>query len=163
MQPTYQLQAIPNGKDGTRATLKLMSGIVKKYKATKAVRELALLITQNLEGKKWLQEVATVQNMVRDHIRYIKDIRGVETLQTPIQTLRLKQGDCDDHSILVASLLEAMGHPTRFIAVGFTKDQYHHVLTQTKIGDKWLAVETTEDYPLGKMPPSIKESLTQHN
>lgn len=163
MEPTYNLQSIPGGRAGTRTTLKLMSDLTKKYKASKAARELALAITRNLPGKNWAQEVAAVQNFVRNHIRYTKDIRGVETLQTPVQTLRLKAGDCDDHSTLVASLLEALGHPTRFVAVGFEPGRFHHVFTETKIGSKWVAVETTEPYKLGQRPPGIRNIMTHHN
>ncbi len=113
--------------------------------------------------KKWTQEANQVHLFVRDNIRYVKDVRGVETLQTPIQTLRLKQGDCDDKSILVCSLLESLGHPTRLIAVGFAKDTYSHVFPQTKIGDKWITLETTEPWPMGATCPGIVSRIMVHN
>lgn len=163
MQPTYTLQALPNGEAGTRETLNLMGGLVRKYKTAKAIRELALVISLNVPAKNWPREAAAVQTWVRANIRYTKDVSGVETLQSPIQTLRLRQGDCDDHSTLTAALLEAIGHPTRFIAVGFSAGRFNHVLTQTKIGPNWLAVETTENYRLGEMPPNIKNRMYHHN
>lgn len=160
---TYQLQAIPNGKEGIRATLKIMSRIVKQYKTAPNIRELALKITSRLEQKNFYGEILALHDFVKEHIRYVKDIAGVETLQTPIQTLRLKCGDCDDKSILVASLLEAIGHPTRFLAVGFSKDSLSHVFVQTKHGNKWVSVECTEPVPLGWTPPNIKNYIIHHN
>lgn len=163
-KPTYTLQAIPDGAEGIRATLKAMSHITKAFKASPYIRELALSLTADLPPKKWLAEAARIHNYVRDNIRYIKDIRGIETIQTPVQTLRLGQGDCDDKSTLVAALLESIGHPTRFVAVGFNGDgRYVHVFPQTKIGGKWITLETTEPWPLGRHPRGVKDSMTQHN
>lgn len=161
--PTYRLHNIPDGREGIRATLKLMSQIVKRYKASPVVRELALDIVADLPQKKWRMEAAALLRWVQQNIRYVKDIRGVETLQTPPQTLRLQTGDCDDTSILYASLLESVGHPTRFIAVGFTPDSLSHVLVQTKIAGKWLSAETIMDWPLGRAPQGVKNMMTQHN
>ncbi len=63
------------------------------------------------------------------HISYVRDPNTptyeaasknasvVDFLQFPNQTLRLKGGDCDDLSILYASLLESVGIETAFITV----------------------------------------------
>lgn len=140
-----------------------MGKLVKRYKTARAIRELALSIVSRVPGKNWAREAFAVQDWVKQNIRYTKDVHGVETLQTPVQTLRLRQGDCDDQSSLVASLLAAIGHPTRFVAVGFSGTRYDHVFAETKIGNKWLALETTEDWPPGKRPPNIKNVMTHHN
>ena len=75
------------------------------------------------------------------------------------QTMEFGQGDCDDQSVLVASLLESIGHPTRFIAIGFGPANYQHVFAETKVGNKWLPVETTEDWPLGFIPEHIQHRI----
>ncbi len=163
MRPTYTLQAIPNAQAGTKATLAIMSKLVKRYKKAPAVRELALFLTRDLPQKAWFGEVEAIHNFVKYNIRYVKDIRGVETIQSPIQTLRLQAGDCDDKSTLAASLLEAIGHPTRFRALGFKKNAYCHVLPETKIGGRWLTVETTEPVNVGWIPPGIKANMVRNN
>lgn len=164
MTRTYQLQAIPNGVAGIRETLRIMSKITKQYKANPLVRELALRLTAGLNQKDWRGEVTRIHDFVRDRIRYIKDIRGIETIHTPVELLKSRQGDCDDKSILAASLLEAIGHPTRFVAVGFNKNgTYSHVFTQTKIGNNWVTLETTEPWPLGRTCRGITDIMTQHN
>lgn len=160
---TYKLLTINSGNAGTRDTLKLMTDIVKNFKRNPTIRELALALTRNLPQKKWLAEVQAIHRFVRDGVRYVKDIRGVETLQTPIQTLRLGCGDCDDKSILAASLLEAIGHPTRFKAVGQEAGRFSHVYPETKVGGKWLSVECTEPVEVGHQLAGIKSVMINHN
>lgn len=158
----YQLMSIPSGAAGIRATLRLMAKIIKQYKTDPQVRELALQLTRDLPPKKWSAEAARIHAFARDRIRYIKDVAGVETLQTPPQTLRLGQGDCDDKTILIGALLQSINHPVVIMAVGFTPGTFSHVLPLTKIAGKWIAMESTEPWPMGKMPKNIKSKMVEH-
>lgn len=160
---TYTLHNIPDGLPGIRATLKVMSKLVKTYKSQQPIRELALFLRRDVRPKDYVGELKKIHAFVRDEISYVKDIHGIETIHTPIQTLRLKAGDCDDKSTLVASLLESIGHPTRFVAVGFRKNVLSHVMVQTKIADHWINVECTENVPIGWRPPNIKAMMVEHN
>jgi len=127
------------------------------------LRELALSLVKRNGHKDWYGEVRDLHAFVRDNIRYVKDIRGVETIATPEITLDIGQGDCDDKSVLLASLLESIGHPTRFVAVGFTPGIYSHVLVETKIGDKWISLETTEQVNVGWFPPGVINRMLMYN
>lgn len=160
---TYSLQGIPDGREGTRATLKLMADISKRYKKNPTIFELSRCIVRNVPNKQWLMEAGAILKWVQRHIRYTMDIQGVETLQTPVQTLRLGQGDCDDHSMLIASLLMAINRPARFVAVGRMPNSFEHVFTQTKVGDKWVTLESTEEnWPLGRTYSKIKSKMVWH-
>ncbi len=158
---TSQLLAIPGGDAGTIATLKIMRRLVRDAKKTLLVRQTALSIVQNIPPKNWHREVAAIWAFVNQRIRYVRDINGVETLQTPEKTMEFGQGDCDDQSVLIASLLESIGHPTRFIALGFGPANYQHVFAETKIGNKWMPVETTEDWPLGYIPEHVRQRIVR--
>lgn len=155
--------AIPNGSAGTRETLKLMSGLVRQSKKSLQIRMLALRLVGERRQKDWFGEVRDIHAFVRDRIRYVKDIRGVETLQTPEKTLEIGQGDCDDKSSLIAAMLESIGHPTRFVAVGFDGASFAHVLVETKIGNKWVPLETTEPVGLGWFPRGVNLTMRWHN
>lgn len=157
------LMAIPDGKRGTLQTLKIMRQLTRQGKKSLAVRQLALSIVRRNNGKDWVGEVRNVQRWVKRNIRYVKDIRGVETVHTPEKMIEIRQGDCDDQAILVASLLESIGHPTRFAAVGFMPGSFSHVYAETKIGNKWFPVETTEPWPLGKGPKNVISKLVVYN
>lgn len=162
--PTSQtLHEIPEGRRGIAATLDLMSRCVKQYKTHPVIRDTALELTQSLSNKDYPGEVRRLYEFVRDEIRYVRDIHGVETLYTPDQMLVTRAGDCDDKSLLLATLLESIGHPTRFVAMGFAGGDLEHVLPETKIGQKWIPLETTEDVELGWTPKNVTNVLIRHN
>lgn len=160
---TAGLSAIPDGKPGTLATLKLMRELVRQGKKTLPIRSLAVELVRGNAQKDWLGEVRSIQEFVRDRIRYVKDVVDVETLQTPDKTLLIGSGDCDDKSVLAASLLEAIGHPTRFVAVSFDGLEYVHVYPETLVGRAWLSVETTEPVSVGWQPSGVVERMVVHN
>jgi transglutaminase-like putative cysteine protease len=139
-----------------------MAKMAKKYKASPVIRELALSILYDCPEKQWSKEVRCLLHFVQNNIKYRKDINGVETIQSPVQTLRLGQGDCDDKSLLLASLLESVGHPARFVAVGQIKGSFSHVLVETKLAGKWVPCETIMQWPLGKGPKNIKSIMIEH-
>jgi len=154
-QLTQTLQAIPDGAAGTRYTLDLMADIAKRYKTDLSVFSKARALVAGLPQKDWPGEVRRIQRYVRDNIRYVKDVRGVETVQTPDVTMRIAAGDCDDKSTLVAALLESIGHPVRFVAIGFKPDDYVHVYPETLIGKRWVSAETTEPVDIGWQPKNV--------
>jgi len=164
IQATATLQAIPSGARGTRATLRIMSRLVKHYKKNMQIRSLALALVADVPGhKNWTAQIKAIHAFVRDSIQYVRDVRGVETIATPIKTLEFRQGDCDDQAVLLASLLESIGHPTRFVAIKQTTfGPFVHVYTETKIGNKWYPLETTEKFPPGK-PMNFAGRMVEHN
>lgn len=155
------LGSIPSGPAGVRATLKIMRAWVKRYKTDPAIRGLALKLIDGLPQKDHRGEIERLHAYVRDCIRYVRDVLEVETLQTPVKTLELKAGDCDDKSMLLAALLEAIGYPTRFVAVGFSPGRFSHVFPEVRRGTAWIALETTEYWPVGRRPPGIASKMTQ--
>lgn len=161
-QTRITLAALPDGVEGIKVTLDLMVKLAQKSKQDFNIRNQALRLVENLPSKDFLSEVSAIHAFVRDSIRYVKDIRGVETLATPIQTLRMMQGDCDDKALLASALLEAIGHPTRFVAVGSSPDEFDHVLIETRVANKWIPVETTEPVPVGWYPPGVTQRLVRH-
>lgn len=123
---------------------------LKRFKLEPAemvkVRRVALGLVRELPPNADVDEVRTVWKFVRDGIRYVRDVRGVDTLQTPSTTLELKQGDCDDKSLLLASLLESIGYATRFaVSATMPRGSYNHVYVEAfvpKLG-KWIPLESS--------------------
>lgn len=158
------LHGIPDGIPGATATLRAMRQLVKDgiRDPAQGVRECALGI---ISSDRWIQQIRDIQSWVQDNIMYVLDPidsdGGVELVQTPQVTLKLRAGDCDDQATLVAALLSVIGHPCRFIAVGFNGQPLSHVLCQTKVSNTgtdskdWCAVETIKPEPLGYMPPGV--------
>lgn len=151
------LGTLPNDAAGTRDTLRIMHGLVKRYKRDPMIRDAAVSLIAGLPQRDWTGEVRALFEYARDRIRYTRDVNRIETLQTPPVTMELEAGDCDDKSSLLASLLESVGHPSRFVAVGYQEpDRYSHVYVESKIGDEWIPLDPTAPKPFGWKPrPSL--------
>lgn len=157
MQLTQQrlsfLGTLPNDAAGTNSTLMLMRTLVQRFKKDSVIRETAISLVSQAKQRDWTAEAGLLYEYVRDRIRYVRDVAGVETLQTPPVTMELEAGDCDDKSTLLAALLASIGHPSRFVATGYKEPgRYSHVYVETKIGDRWVPLDPTTDKPFGWVP-----------
>lgn len=154
-----RLAGIPEGVAGATATMRAMRQLVRDSirEPAQQVRETALSITGTAAGSGpgYVEQVRRIQSWVQNNIRYVRDPTTVELVQTPQKTLEYKAGDCDDQAVLTAALLDSLGHPAQFVAVGLNGEPLSHVMVQTLIGDKWYGVETIEPHPLGWMPAGI--------
>lgn len=129
-----------------------MARLVRVGKKSFAVHNAAVQRTIHCTQKDWTCEAKALHQFVRDGIRYVQDPIDIERLQAPDKTLEISAGDCDDKSILLAALLESIGHPTRFVAIGFEPNVYSHVYVETRIGNEWIPMETTEPVEMGWEP-----------
>lgn len=157
------LHGISGGLTGSVQTLRAMRSLVRESirDPSQLVRETALAIVGNAG---WVGQAKALQAWVQSNIRYIQDPTdsdgGVELVQTPQYTLQQLAGDCDDQSVLIAAMLCAIGHPARFVAVGFENQPLSHVLVQTKIGNTgtesdWVTVETIVPQAFGWFPSGV--------
>jgi len=145
---------IPKGRDGAKRTLQLMRDLALEGARSIEIRNLAIRQVSGFQQKDYRGEACSILSFVRDHIRYVRDIHGVEVLQTPSVTLQIAAGDCDDKSILLAAMLASIGHRTQFIAVSFMPGVFSHVWVRTNIGGRWLDLEPTEPISCGERIPS---------
>jgi len=151
------LQGISDGPAGAAQTM----GFMRQYvlDAVRDPQQRIRELTLSIVPRNYVGQVRAVQQWVQQNIRYIRDPMdangGVELVQEPVYTVQHRAGDCDDQSVLVASMLSSIGHPERFAAFGFNGGPLEHVLSQTQIGPHWVSVETIEARPLGWEPPNI--------
>lgn len=158
------LRGIPGGIEGIRETLRVMRKIVRKFRSDTHIRALAMALVRGVRERDAVAEAATVLSYVQRRIRYVKDTVEVETLQSPLVTVALGQGDCDDKSILYATLVESIGHKTRFVAVGGVPGLFDHVLVEVWLESKgWVSAETIEQWPLGREPRGIVNKMIISN
>jgi hypothetical protein len=178
-----QRYAIPFGLGGVQRTLRLMVDVASTFKTDLHVRTLAVCLVggrvitlangsqvryQTCRPKDYVAELRCLHAFVRDHIRYVRDVAGVETLQTPVQTLWVLGGDCDDKSILFCALAAAIGFQTRFCAIGVRGEPFSHVLAQAlyEPTGEYISAETILTDPsveLGWEPPDATEVMYAHN
>lgn len=149
---------IPDGSAGTRETLKHMRQLVQLGKQDQSNRDLAnrIVMAAGVPQKDWRGELAALLDYVRNNVRYALDPNDIETIQGAAQTLALGYGDCDDFSVLLATLAECIGHPCCLVALGFSSPgNFEHVMTfASGAGETpWLGMDGTEAQPLGWFPP----------
>lgn len=141
-----------------------MRKLVREGKKDGAVRRQALRLTQHLPQKDRMGEVRALFEFVKNNIRYVRDVHGVETLHTANQVLSQRNGDCDDKAILLAAMLESIGYPTRFLAMGSSPGKFEHVIVEVRPYGNWIPLETTNPVQLGYMPPHHPQArMLRHN
>lgn len=143
-------RAIPDGKEGTIATLKIMRQIVNRDSADPFVRKTAESIVKGCRGHDFLCEVNALFHFVRDRITYRRDPLTSEYIQDSRRTLESGVGDCDCKVVLLCSLLQALGHRTRFVVIGHRADEFSHVYCAVYTKQGWLPLDpTNERAPVG--------------
>lgn len=149
-----QIVQIPDGLAGTEATIAAMREMVNRCKTNPIIRQAATTVAFLQPEKNYQAEAEAIFNEVRDGVRYMRDVHMVETLQEPTITLASRLGDCDDQSTLLASMLESIGVPTRFVVAGYDGPHYSHVYLQAWFDDAgWVDMDATEPHPMGWAPP----------
>ncbi len=144
---------LAGGMAGIRQTLRAMRALVNHYKCDPHVRLAASNLIYLQPEKDGFHEARALFEFVRDEVRYMQDVYGVETIQSPDKTLEMRVGDCDDQSVLLATLLEAVGYPTRFVCAGYIiPGQLEHVYMECLVGEFVIPMDPTERESFGFEP-----------
>lgn len=104
--------------------VKLMIAMKEKYKKSVFLRSLAIELIRGRKKDDWI-------DIIYDYlckIQYVPDVIGVETIQSPILTVKKQVGDCDDISLLASILLEAIGIRNNFVIASYNpKKKFTHI------------------------------------
>ncbi|MFA6257333.1 MAG: hypothetical protein WCT29_03460 [Candidatus Paceibacterota bacterium] len=82
--------------------------------------------------------------------------RTVETLRSPLFTLRHKEAHCLEGALLGAYVLSRHGYRPYLLHLGATKSDYDHVVVPFKIGGFWGALSKTNHAVLRYREPIYK-------
>lgn len=113
-----------------------MRRVAHSRKGHPLVRQLALTIlkTHNVASQNYVQEALAIGRYVKEKVRYVRDIAGMEQLHDPVTMIDqiqrgVAQGDCDDMSLLIATLLLSIGHQPFFRIVRYKNGvgPYNHI------------------------------------
>lgn len=106
-----------------------------------AIRELALSILRDyrIPSHQYLNECAAIGDYIKNNMRYVRDIDNVERLQDPLLILQDLQrgvaaGDCDDMSLMIATLLLSIGAQPYYRVVRYQghNGPYQHIYVVCK-------------------------------
>ncbi len=115
--------------------LRRMRGIINNYLSNPYTRIKIAEITDKCQSLDPICEITTTFDYVSNSIKYMSDPTKGDGFFNPFVTMQSGIGDCDCKSILLATLLESIGHTTRLVLTP------GHVFIQVMI-----PFVSTEDY-----------------
>jgi hypothetical protein len=156
----YRSQSMP-----IQERVGIIQDMVWKSVQDPRMRKIALQVTKDCPARDGTCEARKIHDFVKGNVRYTGDVapvkhgrhgpvEGVDLFQSAFRTLEFKGGDCDDHSILNATLLALNGisPKLRVTAPRRAGTSWQHIyamagLPKTNPGS-WKALDTT--LPTGK-------------
>lgn len=155
---------IGGGDSAIRKTILHMQALVLGPEGVghPSVRVAALAAAKG--SVKNLTEIDAVLSWVKQNIEFRGE--NAETLQSPVVTLQLGAGDCDDHSILIAAMLRSLGYDVQFKTVAASRQdptEFSHVyvVARDKRTGQWKGLDSTVPGSFaGWEPPMIYRSRT---
>lgn len=147
-----QLKDIPDGMLGTAATIQEMAKLARAASTDPKFVMWCRSIVADLSPKDYKGEAQRIYDVVKKHVRYVLDPRGMELVSDPRHTLFVDgSGDCDDAAVVITAMAMALGHSAAFKTVAVNPDrpdEFSHVYAligvQKGMGEEWYAADTTQ-------------------
>lgn len=138
------IQPLPAGDAGTFYTLSHMAQFVRRDVADPMIRGYAEQLTSHVEPHDFEGEVDAIFEYVQSlpYRRHPVDVQRVLDAHNAIASASL---DCVSKSVLLATLLGALGHVSRFAIVRQGGGEFDHVYVETQLNGRWLPLDPTPD------------------
>lgn len=148
----YDLQRIADGEQGTDQTVRQIGRLVMEdlQKPNLRLFTLSILERAGADTRSASQMARSIYHWVKSRIRYVRDPQVIETVQSPLITLKVKAGDCDDHAGLVVGMALSVGLAARFVVCGTGANTFSHIYPEININGEWTPADTTVKIPFGK-------------
>lgn len=134
--PQVKNTKLPIGVNANLETVQIMRQVARQRSSHPLVRQLALNILNqhNTDSQNYADEALAIGRYVKAKVKYVRDIDGMEQLHDPLTMIEQLQrgvasGDCDDMSLLIATLLLSIGHKPYFRIVRYltSPGPYQHI------------------------------------
>ena len=127
---------LASGARGNLKTVNYMKQIANKVNGHPKLVKLANNIVQyySVPSMHYKDEAYAIGDYIKQHVRYVRDPLGIEMLTDPLTMIDMMErgeatGDCDDISLLIATLMLSLGHNPYFAIVKYDKNikNYNHI------------------------------------
>lgn len=156
----YSRTPLLSGDAGVEQTINQMRAEVNEALADPVVIRQARDIVSSVPAFDDFSEARALYDWVHQRVRFTKDPLNKETLMKPGDLVRWIQqdgagaGDCDDISMLLGTLLMAVGYPARLMTVAAGGDEFSHVYVEGQINGQWVPMDPARsDSQFGVAPP----------
>lgn len=120
----------------------------KIYLRHGVVRLATVRLLEGLENNDIDGQIQRVFDFVKENMIYVRDPINSEYVISPVRHLRSiaqhgqTHGDCDDHVLLMNSMLGSVGIQTKFVGVKLRSNVFNHVISSvlTKSGE-WVDLD----------------------
>ena len=113
------------------------------------------IVSIGCEGSKVCQAKA-IFYFVRDNFQYVADPNAFEYVKDPRESLVTRVGDCEDSSVLISNLLEAIGITTKFVFIPghvYVQAYLPEALKRYKTEGDWVSLDATcKNCEFGRIP-----------
>lgn len=113
--------------DGIRRAIDPADPVVRKAAVLMATKHFAHVKVE--EDEHTLVQSFSIFKEINSKWKYVSDIKGGEYFAPASESVELMAGDCDDHAILMAAAIKAIGGEVRLIRTT------GHIYPELKIGD----------------------------
>jgi transglutaminase-like putative cysteine protease len=132
-----------------------LRAMVDVYREREAMRRKAIAIAfdqYRCARKDKTAQALALGTWVRDHVTYVEELP--ERFYLPLRLLAQPHpaADCDDFTVLIASLCESLGIRCRLVAASWGGG-FRHIWPEAWTGTRWLVLDGTMREPVGIANP----------
>jgi hypothetical protein len=153
-------EPLKSGDAGVEQTIHQMRQLVDEALRDPQIIRLATDIVRSAPAFDDYAEANALYEWVRQNIRFTKDPVNKEKLYPPAELLKIRAGDCDDISMLLGTLLMAVGYQARLMTVAAnagSPEQFSHVYVEGEVppgSDVWTPMDPARaESEFGVAPP----------
>lgn len=135
--------------------IRILQALGEQFGRVPATREAAVTILGSMANDAAGYQVQKLTEWVKQVVTYVKDPDGSEYVISPLRMLEQvastgrTAGDCDDHVLLLNSLLKSVGLDARPVGVKlYSKTRFDHVISTVFYESQWHDID-----PCAKFSP----------
>jgi hypothetical protein len=168
--PTWERTVAGDVVTTRRATFRTQSDqieflreMVDAYRGLAQMRALARDIVfrvYNCEARNEVGYALAIADWVQRHVTYVREMP--EEFQTPVATVAMGFGDCDDISVLICCLCEAVGIETELVGMEWDTPEgrgFGHIFARAVFGRYRVPLDATLEIPVAEMTDPIRVGL----
>lgn len=155
--------ALSNSKPDSVTILEHLDYFKRVYMRDPYVRYVTVGLFPCMANNDISEQVTIIVDFVKSRLTYVRDPEGAELVQSPVRLIKEIMsigrafGDCDDHALLLNTMLGSVGISSRFVGVK-TKNspKYNHVISSVRLKDRWIDIDPCSKFSI---QPFYEEKL----
>lgn len=154
---------IGDGKSDVHQILMVLQKLIFTFGQDPRIRQTALSITKPRVNDDAAGHIKNLTQWVKDRVKFVYDPTMTELVVSPLRLIAainsggIAYGDCDDHVLLLGSLLTSLGLRVRPVGVKLRDShRYDHVILSVFYRSQWVDLDPCAK---GVMQPRYTERL----